>query len=188
MNTSEYKKRNKIHPQTENSKYHQCEFIPQHPEKLIGGSVLCRSSWETHLAQWCDLQPSVLQWGTEVVSISYRDPSGINLNEAKKYNIDITNPLNWPIHSYYPDFYIKLQTKDGNIHNMLIEIKPYEQTQRPMPISEKAKLKDVRKFNNAAKTFLKNDAKWKAAKQWCDMHSMEFYIWTEKELKNMGLL
>ena len=63
-----------------------------------------------------------------------------------------------------------------------------EQELRKSIAAEKAKLKDVRKFNNAAKTFLKNDAKWKAAKQWCELHNMEFYIWTEKELKNMGLL
>ena len=168
--TEAYKRRNSI-KSSEETKFHQCKFIPKNPEKVVGGEILCRSSWETKLADWCD-----------------RNPIAANINELHKYHLDITNPINWPVNNYYPDFYMQIQNQDGSVKTLLIEVKPYAQTQPPKQISENAKLKDVRAFNNQAKTYIQNDAKWKAAREWCKLHNIEFVVFTEHELKRMGLL
>jgi hypothetical protein len=188
MLTSNYKSRNKLRFD-DNCKYHQTQFIPQNIEKVIGDPrILCRSSWETRFADWCDRNPQVIKWGSECVNISYRDPTSVDLDEAHKYNLDITNPINWKVKNYYPDFYVHMVNGDGTEKKFLIEVKPYAQTQPPKPINENAKLKDVKAFNNAARTFLQNDAKWKAAREWCKMHEIEFVIFTENELERIGLI
>lgn len=185
--TEAYKRRNSI-KSSEETKFHQCKFIPKNPEKVVGGEILCRSSWETKLADWCDRNPAVIKWGSEVISIAYRNPIAANINELHKYHLDITNPINWPVNNYYPDFYMQIQNQDGSVKTLLIEVKPYAQTQPPKQISENAKLKDIRAFNNQAKTYIQNDAKWKAAREWCKLHNIEFVVFTEHELKRMGLL
>lgn len=185
--TTAYKQRNTI-KSSEDTKFHQCKFIPKNPEKVLGGEILCRSSWETKLADWCDRNPAVIKWGSEVLSIPYRNPIAANLNEMHKYNLDITNPINWPVNNYYPDFYIQMKNSNDEIKTILVEVKPYAQTQPPKQIAENAKLKEVRSFNNQARTYIQNDAKWKAAKEWCKLHDIEFVIFTEHELKKMGLL
>ena len=102
-NVSTYKSRNKLRFD-DNCRYKQSQFIPQNQEKIIGDPrILCRSSWELKVADWCDRNPQVLKWGSEIVPISYRDPSAVNISEAAKYNLDVTNPINWPIKNYYPD-------------------------------------------------------------------------------------
>ena len=187
-NVSTYKSRNKLRFD-DNCRYKQSQFIPQNQEKIIGDPrILCRSSWELKVADWCDRNPQVIKWGSEIVPISYRDPSAVNISEAAKYNLDVTNPINWPIKNYYPDMYMEMDDGNGNVKRFLVEIKPYDQTQPPKPIAENAKLKDMRNFNNAAKTFLQNDAKWKAAREWCRLHDIEFVIFTEHQLEKMGLL
>jgi hypothetical protein len=184
---SSYKSRNKLHF-SDNCKYKQSQFIPQNIEKVIGDPrILCRSSWELKLADWCDRNPQIKKWGTEVIPISYRDPSSVDIAEAQKYNLDVTNRLNWKIKNYYPDFYMEIENSNET-KKFLIEVKPYAQTQPPKPINEGSKLKDMKAFNAAAKTYLQNDAKWKAAREWCKLHDVEFVIFTEYQLEKLGLI
>lgn len=188
MQKSAYKSRNKLRFD-DNCKFKQSQFIPQNIEKVVGDPrILCRSSWELKLADWCDRNPQIIKWGSEVVPISYRDPSAVNIDEAQKHNLDVTNPSLWPLHNYYPDFYIEMVDDTGTNKKFLIEVKPYHQTQKPAPINENAKLKDIRAFNNAAKTYLQNNAKWNAAREWCKLHDIEFVIFTEYQLEKMGLI
>lgn len=188
MQKSAYKSRNKLRFD-DNCKYKQSQFIPQNIEKVLGDPrILCRSSWELKFADWCDRNPQIVKWGSECIAISYKDPTSVDLDEAHKYNLDITNPINWKVKNYYPDFYLEMIDNDGNSKKFLIEIKPYDQTQPPKPVNENAKLKDIRNFNNSAKTFLMNDAKWKAAREWCRLHQIEFVIFTEEQLQRLGLL
>ena len=44
-------------------------------------------------------------------------------------------------------------------------------------------LKKKRRYNRAVKTWLVNEAKWKAAKKVCDVEGWTFEIMTEKHLQ-----
>lgn len=73
---------------------------------------------------------------------------------------------------YYIDFYIK--TRDGR--KVLIEVKPFKETQPPR------KCKNKKRFLNESETYIRNTDKWKAAKEFCKLNGMEFIIMTEYEL------
>lgn len=194
MSTANYKR---THPpkcvlENESGKPHQGVFIPSHPEKVIGGEVICRSGWEMAFARWCDDNPYVLKWGGEPTSIQYRNPGAVDLSACRKTGANPSDPMNWPVYNYYPDFYVELKTTDdtGNeiVKRILIEIKPKYQTERPVAPPANAKLKEMRAYNNAVKTYLQNIKKWEAAKQWCDVRGIEFKVYTEVTLERLGII
>ena len=80
--------------------------------------------------------------------------------------------------------WVEFSTKEGEIKKVFIEIKPYAQTIKPEPLKAGAKLKEVNAYNRAMKTFLTNQAKWKAAKYEFTKRGAEFQVWTEKELSD----
>lgn len=176
----------------EKTNYKQGTYIPVNPDKVIGGDVIYRSSWEEKLARWCDLSPSVVSWGTETVAVQYRDPGSVNLEECRKYGLNPGDPNQWPIKNYYIDFYIvfKPNNYDGNeehLERVLVEVKPLKETQPPRPVNEGAKLKDKKRFNKEAKTYLTNREKWRAAQAYAERHGIKFAVWTEKSLKVLGV-
>jgi hypothetical protein len=59
----------------------------------------------------------------------------------------------------------------------VIEVKPYKQTQQP----EKPK-RQTQRFVEEVKTYAVNQAKWKAATEYCKDRNYQFIIMTEKEL------
>ena len=59
----------------------------------------------------------------------------------------------------------------------MIEVKPEKQTKPP-----KIQKNITRKYITEVKTWGVNEAKWKAAKEYCDDRKWKFYIFTEKEL------
>ena len=74
-------------------------------------------------------------------------------------------------------------TSEANLETMglrklIIEVKPKAQCSPPKPQRRK-----TRKFLNEVKTYAVNDAKWKAAREYCKDRRMTFMILTEKELK-----
>jgi len=71
---------------------------------------------------------------------------------------------NTQLHNYYVD--IKLNTKNGVY---LIEIKPENKLHKP-------------NFDYLLEEWEMNQAKWKAARKYCEFHHYQFKIWTEKEL------
>lgn len=60
----------------------------------------------------------------------------------------------------------------------LIEIKPHKQTRKPT--SHGNKKKSTMLYESVE--YVRNQAKWAAAKKWCDKHGYKFQILTEKEL------
>ena len=79
--------------------------------------------------------------------------------------------------------------EDGtHTKKMFIEIKPKSQTERPTPPPVGAKLQEQKRFNDAARTYLQNDAKWKAAIRWCEERGIEFRVFTEVTLQKMGII
>ena len=45
-----------------------------------------------------------------------------------------------------------------------------------------------RKFNEAARTYLQNIKKWEDAQKWAQEHGVEFKVFTENTLKQMGII
>lgn len=197
VNSESYKKSHRPNMTNEekSGKPHQGIFVPKHPEKVVGGEIITRSSWEMAFARWCDDNPAVIEWGFETVGIQYRNPAAIDLDACRKYNANLLDPNNWPIHTYYPDVYCMIEEDnlddeygDVTTKKLLIEIKPHYQTERPAPPHPGAKLQEQKRFNELARTYLQNIKKWEAAKMWCDEHGMEFRVFTEVTLQKMGII
>ena len=136
-------------------------FKPSHPRKYKGDArnIICRSSWERRFCNWCDINESILEWGSEEFWIPY------------------LSPIDNRTHRYFPDFIIKVKESTGDIKTYVIEVKPKRQT-RP-PIKKKRVSKS---YIYEMKTYSVNQAKWKAADEWCKDRKIEFKIITENEL------
>lgn len=137
------------------------KFVPSNPQKYNGdvANIVWRSTWELKVFNWCDTNPSIMQWASEEISIPY------------------ISPVDNKIHRYYPDVWMLIKQSDGTIVKRLIEIKPQYQTVPP-----KLQKKITPKYITEVKTYAVNDAKWKAAKVFCDEHNMKFDLLTEKDL------
>jgi|TARA_Y100000004_G_scaffold177282_1_gene218730 hypothetical protein len=137
-------------------------FKPKNPQKYKGdhNNIIYRSMWEKKFMIFCDLNSTIVEWGSEEVIIPYRCPT-----DGK-------------VHRYYPDFYIKVVNKAGQKKKYLIEVKPKKQT---IPPNEKPKKKTAT-WKREVLTFMKNNAKWEAAKDFCEDRQMNFLILTEDHL------
>jgi hypothetical protein len=108
---------------------------------------------------FCDNNPSMQQWASESVKIPYRDPL------TGKQTI------------YVPDFLISYVDKNMKKHVEIIEIKPANQTLRERV--------GKNPYNQAQ--FIKNQAKWAAAAQWCQNQGIKFRIVNESDIfQNTG--
>jgi hypothetical protein len=137
------------------------KFTPKNPQKYVGDhtNIIYRSSWECKVMTYLDKTDDVISWASEELIIPYISPVD------KRY------------HRYFPDFLVKVKTKDNKLRTILIEVKPKKQTQEP----EKKK-KVTKQYINEVVTWGVNQAKWKAAEEYCLDRNWEFQIWTEKEL------
>jgi hypothetical protein len=141
--------------------YHKGRFVPKNPMKYAGDPtmVIYRSSWEVKFMAWADRNPNVLKWSSEETVIPYICPTDNKL------------------HRYFVDFQIQTRNKAGVLKTFLIEVKPYKQTIPPVPQQRVTK-----QYLTEVLTWGKNDAKWKAARDFCKDRGWEFVILTEKEL------
>lgn len=141
--------------------YKQGIYRPINPNKFLGKTnPIYRSGWELKFFRWADTNPNILAWGSENIIIPY------------------INPLDQKVHRYFVDNFIVFKDKDGNKQKLLIEIKPSKQTIQPTVT--KGKHKKTILYEQT--TWITNQAKWLAAKEWAKKKSMEFVILTEKEL------
>jgi hypothetical protein len=141
--------------------YKQGIYTPKNPEKYRGDStkIMYRSSWELRVFKWMDDNPSIIAWASEECIIPYKSP--------------VDNKL----HRYFPDIWARIQSSDGRIKTYLIEIKPYAQSIEP-----KIKKRITKQYINEVCTYAVNQAKWKAAKEYCLDKRWEFKVLTEKDL------
>lgn len=141
--------------------FHKRKFIPSQPHKYTGdvNNIIMRSSWETRFANWCDKNPSIVSWSSEETVIPYLCPTDNK------------------IHRYFIDFKIKIKQKDGSIRVFLIEIKPAKQVSPPVFPGRR-----TQKYLAESFSFIKNQAKWKAATEYAKDRGWEFKILTENEL------
>jgi hypothetical protein len=143
------------------SKYNQGKFHPQNPQKYKGNvnNIIYRSSWELKFMQWCDRNENILEYGSEEFWIPY------------------ISPVDNRVHKYFPDFIIKVRENSGNTKNYVVEVKPQRQTVPP-----KQKSRVTKSYLYEAQTYAVNQAKWKAAEEWCADRLLNFMVITEKEL------
>ena len=141
--------------------FHKRKYTPINPEKYTGdpSNIIMRSSWETKFALWCDKNPSVIKWNSEETIVPYVCPTDNK----------------W--HRYFIDFKIQIRDKSGNLKTYLVEIKPDKQTRPPEVPSRRTK-----RFLLEAATYIKNEAKWKAATNFARDRGWEFIILTEHHL------
>lgn len=171
---------------SENAKTKQGYYKIQHPEKYVGDPnlVIYRSSWEHSFCRWCDFSPSIIRWSSEPIRIPYYDRIS-KLEELKKQGLDPNNPKNWTVKYYNTDFWIEVDKGDNVTQKMFIEIKPSGKLKKPHPPQEGAPLKEVRRFNMAAKEYIINEAKYAAMKAWAEKHDAKFYVFTEETLERL---
>lgn len=137
------------------------KFKPKRPEKYIGDptNIIYRSLWELRLMRYFDQNEAVLKWGSEEIIIPY------------------ISPVDNRLHRYFPDFYVKAIGPDGQINTTIIEVKPAVQTREPVK-----QTKRTRKYISEVMTWGVNQAKWKAAEEFCRDRKWKFKIMTEKEI------
>ena len=124
-------------------------------------NVTYRSLWERKFMKYCEENPHILEWSSEEIIIPYR------------------SPIDRKIHKYYPDFLIKIRNSKNIIENILIEIKPKKQTTPPKKPNRMSK-----KYINEVYTYGVNEAKWKAAEEYCKDRKWKVEIITEDHLFN----
>ena len=137
------------------------KYQPKNPLKYIGNptKIVYRSLWERKFMVYCDTNTSVLEWGSEEVVVPYKSP------------VD----KRW--HRYFVDFIVKVKTKEGFSETSLIEIKPKKQCSPPVK-----KKRVTKTYIRETFMYAKNEAKWKAAKEYADNRGWKFVIMTEDTL------
>lgn len=133
----------------------------KNPAKYAGDAtnVIYRSLWERNVFRWLDDNPQVIKWSSEEVVIPYY------YDVDKKY------------HRYFID--IKFTTLAGTY---LVEIKPKNQTVPPKKPSRQTK-----RYLTEVASYVKNQNKWKAAEKYAKERGWKFVVWTEDEIKAMGI-
>ena len=143
------------------TKTYKGKFRPKNPGKYRGdvANIVYRSLWELRFMKWCDINPSVQEWGSEIVIVPY------------------VSPIDRKVHRYFVDFYMKVKNKTGEPQKYLLEIKPERFTKPPEIPKKKTK-----RFIDEVFQYGVNEAKWKAAFEFCEDRNMKFMILTEKDL------
>ena len=136
-------------------------YKPTNPQKYTGNpnNIICRSSWERKFCQWCDRKDNVISWASEEISIPY------------------VSPKDNRVHKYYPDFLIKVKESNNRIKTYVVEVKPKKQTLPPKP-----RKRATKSYIYECTTYAVNQAKWKAADEFCRDNRINFKIVTEDEL------
>lgn len=137
-------------------RYKQGYINPHSCKKLLPEvkheRIIYRSSYELKFITWLESNPKVKQWASECFYIPYIFIDGST-------------------HKYYPDYFVEMA--DGS--KIVIEIKPYNQTIKP--INENCW---------AYKEYTKNKCKWRAALEFCKAKGYIFKILTEKTINQLA--
>jgi TnsA endonuclease N terminal len=132
------------------------KFSPRNPQKYLGDykNIIYRSSWECRVMDWFDKNPDVLSWSSEEMCVPY------------------VSPVDGKRHRYFPDFVIKVKQKtSGQVTTFMIEVKPEKQSKPPQKKSRVTK-----QFVQEVVTWGVNQAKWKAAIEYCNDRNWQFRV------------
>lgn len=123
------------------------------------GVIRYRSRWEKQVMKTFDENPNVISWANEPFPIMY------------------ISPVDGEYHRYFPDFYVLLRRRDGTYKKGLIEVKPKTQVAGPRKLKRRSK----RSLIEAA-TYGVNQAKWDAARAYCEQRGWFWQIMTEDDI------
>ena len=137
------------------------KFNPKNPNKYLGDptNIFYRSLWERRVMKHLDENTAVVGWSSEEIVVPYISP--------------VDN--RW--HRYFPDFYVQTINKQGVLEGKVIEVKPKAQSVPPKPKSRVTK-----QYIKEVMTYGVNEAKWKAATEYCKDRNWKFMVITEDDL------
>ena len=78
---------------------------------------------------------------------------------------------------YFPDFFVRVKNRHGVQEAMILEVKPLKQAVPPQ-----VKKRITRQYIQEVATYGINEAKWKAATEYCKDRNWSFKVITEKDL------
>lgn len=153
--------------------YEQGKYIltEEARKKYLGSqpdNIIFRSGWERYFMHYLSNNPSVLAWSSEEIIISYY------------------NPVRNKISRYFMDFWVRVKDKNNVIKQILVEVKPFDQTQEPRISGKRKSKKKIETLQKQIMTYSVNIAKWKATVEFCKKNELEFYILTEDKQKMCG--
>lgn len=142
-------------------RYKQGKFFPTHPEKWKGDikNIIYRSGLELDVFDYCDRNSYVLEIASEEFFIPYTSVDGKR-------------------HRYFPDLWVKIKNRKGEIKEFIIEIKPFDQCRPPKP-----QKRITYQYKERIKTYLINKCKWDAAEKFAEKNNAKFIHITEKDVK-----
>lgn len=137
------------------------KYSPKNISKYLGDhtNIWYRSLWERRVMVHLDDNPNVIGWSNEEIVIPYLSP--------------VDN--RW--HRYFPDFYVKVKNRHGLEENLILEVKPKSQAKPP-----KIKSRVTKQYIKEVVNWGVNEAKWKAAEEYCKDRKWKFSVITEDEL------
>lgn len=137
------------------------KFSPKNTNKYLGDptNIWYRSLWERRVMVHLDENPNVIGWSNEEIVIPY------------------LSPVDNRYHRYFPDFFVKIRNKNGLLESKILEVKPKNQTTPPS-----VKKRITRQYIQEVMTYGVNEAKWKAASEYCKDKGWQFFVITEDDL------
>jgi len=137
------------------------KFSPKNTNKYLGDptNIWYRSLWERRVMVHLDENPSVIEWSNEEIVIPY------------------LSPVDNRVHRYFPDFFVRVKNKHGLVEGFILEVKPANQSAPPQK-----KSKITRRYIREVVTWGVNEAKWKAATEYCKDRQWQFKVITEHDL------
>jgi len=150
-----------------NQKSKYGNYTPTNPQKYTGGyPIRVMSTWETIYMRYLDNNPAVIAWSSESIAIPYKHPILKDHNGLPRTA------------RYYPDFFVVVKTRTGEIEKIICEIKPFKETIQPSTRGNKSNKTKLYE----SKTWAINSAKWIAAERYCQKMGYRFIKITEKQL------
>jgi len=136
-------------------------FSPKNPNKYLGDpmNIFWRSLWERRVMVHLDENPNVIEWSNEEIVIPY------------------LSPIDNRYHRYFPDFFARTRNRVGLLEATIIEVKPKSQSVPPKP-----QKRITRQYIREVATYGVNEAKWKAATEYCKDRGWKFIVVTEDDL------
>ena len=136
------------------------KFSPKNTNKYLGDptTVWYRSLWERRVMVRLDDDPNVIEWSNEEIIIPY------------------LSPIDGRWHRYFPDFFVRVKNRHGVQEAMILEVKPLKQAVPPQV------KRITRQYIQEVATYGINEAKWKAATEYCKDRNWSFKVITEKDL------
>lgn len=137
------------------------KFSPKNINKYLGDptNIWYRSLWERRVMVHLDTNPNVVEWSNEEIVIPY------------------LSPVDNRYHRYFPDFFVKIKNKDNLLESKILEVKPKNQTKPP-----NLKKRVTKQYIQEVMTYGINEAKWKAAAEYCKDRGWQFFVITEDDL------